>query len=203
MTEHVDGEQLPCGRLWDGLLEQVSQGRAGARGDHQRSCPHCQAALAALDKFWAPVRELAAEPVRAPGGLLERVMDQVRGVAQQHWHSLIVAEGGSTLVAARVIAVLARLAAGRVPGVRVALGRTTEPGAAARTATATRTHRWPGTAVGVAGGSTVVELALSARYGARLHDLAEQVREAVVDDLRRLGGLEHVEVNVTIDDVLE
>lgn len=201
MTERLPDEQLPCGRSWDDLLGQVARG--GASDDHQQACPHCRAALIELEQLWGPVRQLAAEPVRAPRGLLESVMAQVRDAARQRWHSLIPTERGTTRVAARVIATLARTAAGRVPGVRVALGRTTEPATARAVAEATQAHSWPGTAVGVAGGSTVVELAVAARYGVGLRELAEQVRSAVRDDLRRFGGLEHVEVNVTIDDVLE
>jgi uncharacterized alkaline shock family protein YloU len=203
MTEQTADEQLPCGRSWDELLEQVARGDGDVLSAHQVTCPHCGAALAELAQVWAPVRVLAAEQVRAPRGLLDRVMHQVRDVARQHWHTVVPSERGSTRVAARVVATLARLAAGRVPGVRVALGRTSDPAAAHRAAAATDAHAWPGAAIGVAGGSTVVDLALAVRYGVGLHELAEQVRRVVVGDLRRLAGLEHVEVNVTIDDVLE
>ena len=193
-------EQLPCGRPWDDLLEQVALGVA-VPDPHQQVCSHCQAALAELDRVWAPVRDLAAEPVHVPAGLLDRVMQQVRAAAQQNWHALIGGEGGSTRVAARVIATMARLAAGRVPGVHVALGRTTDPGAAADTAARTSRHDQKGSAVGVAGGSAVVELALAARYDVPLHALAEHVQSAVTADLTRLAGLQHVQVNITIDDV--
>lgn len=59
-----------------------------------------------------------------------------------------------------------------------------------------------GSAVGVAGGSTVVELALAAQHDAPLHELAEHVRAAVIHDLTSLAGLHNVQVDVTIDDVL-
>lgn len=202
MTGPTAGEQLPCGRSWDSLLEQVADGRSGPLDQHQLTCTHCQAALAELRRVWAPVRHLAAEPVHAPRTLLSKVMEQVRAAARQSWHTLIPSDQGSTRVAARVIAMLARLAAARVPGVRVALGRTTEPRAARRAAAATDLHDASGSAVGVAGGSTVVELALAAQYDAPLHELAERVRAAVVDDLTRLAGLQNVQVDVTIDDVL-
>ena len=84
----------------------------------------------------------------------------------------------------------------------VALGRTTERRAAARTEAASRRHAEPGSAVGVAGGSAVVELALAARYGASLHELAERVRREVVVELTRVAGLNHVQVDITVDDVI-
>lgn len=202
MNEPTAGEQLPCGRSWDALLEQVADGLSGPADQHQLTCPHCQAALAELGRVWAPVRQLAAEQVHAPHSLLRKVMEQVRAAARQSWHTLIPGERGSTRVAARVIATLARLAAARVPGVRVALGRTTEARAAGRAAAATDQHDASGSAVGVAGGSTVVELALAAQYDAPLLELAERVRAAVVHDLTRLAGLQNVQVDVTIDDIL-
>lgn len=202
MTGSTAGEQLPCGRSWDALLEQVADGRSRPADSHQSACPHCQAALAELGRVWAPVRDLAGEPVHAPRALLSKVMEQVRAAARQSWHTLIPGQRGSTRVAARVIATLARLAAARVPGVRVALGRTTETRAADRAAAATDQHDASRSAVGVAGGSTVVELALAAQYDAPLHELAEHVRAAVIHDLTRLAGLQNVQVDVTIDDIL-
>lgn len=200
MTEPTSGALLPCGRSWDDLLEQVATG--SSTDAHQSTCAHCRAALAELRRVWAPVQHLAAEPVQAPPNLVRKVMDQVRAAAQHRWHALLPAERGSTRVAARVVATLARLAAARVPGVRVALGRTTEPRAAGRAAAATARHDASGSAVAVAGGSTVVELALAAQYGAPMHELAERVRTAVVHDLGRLAGLQDVQVDVVIDDVV-
>lgn len=202
MTGSTAGEMLPCGRSWDAVLGQVADGHSEPADQHQQTCPHCQAALAEMERMWAPVRQLAAEPVHAPSALLSKVMEQVRTAARQSWHTLIPAENGSTWVAARVIATLARLAAARVPGVRVALGRTTEPRAASRAAAATDQHDASGSAVGVAGSSTVVELALAAQYDAPLPELAERVRAAVIHDLTRLAGLQNVQVDVTIDDIL-
>ena len=203
MTGSSPGEQLACGRSWDALLEHVADGRDRPVDQHQRTCPHCQAARAELERVWAPVRSLAAEPVRAPRALLSKVMQQVHAAAEQSWYTLIPAEQGSTRIAARVIATLARRAAARVPGVRVVLGRTTEPRAARRAAAATDQHDPSGSAVGVAGSSTFVELAVAAQYDMPLHELAEHVRAAVVHDLTRLAALQNVQVDVTIDDVLD
>ena len=196
------GADLPCGRSWDDLLEQVSVGDGRPHDRHQQECAHCQAALAELGRLWGPVRALAAERVQAPARLTERVMRTVRETAQERWHSLQPGERGSTRVAARVIGTLARLAAGRVPGVAVALGRSTDPATAASRQHATDTHRWPGTAVGVAGGSAVVEIALAVEYGTDIAGAAEQVRQAVVRDIAALGGLDQVHVDITVDDVL-
>ncbi len=198
MTRPTIGERLPCGRSWDALLEQVADGRRSGPGPHQQTCPHCQAVLAELGRMWAPVRHLAAEQVHTPPALLSKVMEQVRAATRQSWHALITGEQGSTRVAARVIATLARLAAARVPGVHVALGRTTDARAASRAAAATDQHD----ASGSAGGSTVVELAVAAQYDVPLHALAEDVRAAVTHELTTRAGLRNVQVDVTIEDIL-
>ena len=201
MTDRASSD-LPCRRSWDDLLEQVSLGDGQAPDRHQQDCPHCQAEMAELVRLWQPVDHLATEQVSAPAGLTARVMQTVRQTARERWHSLRPGDGGTTRVAARVIGTIARLAAARVAGVAVAIGRSTEPRTAASRARATDTHRWPGSAVGVAGGSAVVEIALAVDYGTDLVRAAEQVRRAVVHDVMAIGGLEQVHVDVTVDDVL-
>lgn len=197
----LDPERLACGRSWDELIEQVGDGQPGPRDDHQRDCPHCEAALSELDRLWRPLQRLAAEPVTAPAGLVDRVMSRVCDAARHSWYGLLPDAGGTSRVAARVLGKLARVAAGRVPGVTVALGRTTDAPAAAGARRATDTHTWPGAAVGIAGSSAVIDLALTAAYGADLRGLAERVRRAVLSEIARTTGLRDVHVNITIDDV--
>ena len=195
-------DQLPCGASVAALLDQVDSGRGGERTAHQESCVVCQAALAELTRLWEPLRALAAEPVSAPPALVRRVMGRVRDLAAQPWFAVLPDVRGSTRIAARVIAVLAREAAQRVPGVRVALGGSTRPAAARAAEEATRSHRYPGAAVGSVGSHVAIDLALATAYGADIPRVAERVRRTVVAEVRAATGVEDVEVNITVDDVL-
>jgi uncharacterized alkaline shock family protein YloU len=199
-TPHAE-DRLPCGAEVGQLLDQVDAGRAEQRTEHQGSCPLCQAALGELGELWEPLRELAAKRALVPPGLVAEVMAQVRQLASRVWFAVLPDSRGVTRVAARVIAVIARQAACRVPEVVVALGSSTEPDAARAAAAATRGHRYPGSAVGVAGSHVAVDLALATSYGASIPVLAERVRRAVLRDVRAATGIDDVEVNVTVDDV--
>lgn len=72
-----NGGRLPCGVLVEDLLSQVADAAPPADPGHQRGCPHCRATLAQLDDLWSPVRQVTAETVQAPPGLLQAVMTQV------------------------------------------------------------------------------------------------------------------------------
>jgi uncharacterized alkaline shock family protein YloU len=192
--------QVPCGTDIDNLLEQVAEGRAAERDEHQSHCPHCQAALIELADVWAPVRQLAEQPVTTPTSILAAVIRHIDRLTHDMWYTLHQAEAGAIKVAARVIAVTARQAALRVPGVRIVFGRST---ATARAAEAdTRQHRHPHAAAGVMGRTAVVDLALTVTYGQSIDHVARQVQQRVIADLRDTLGLQHVAVNITVDDVL-
>lgn len=192
--------QVPCGIDLDNLLEQVADGRATERDEHQAHCPHCQAALIELADVWAPVHRLAEQPVTAPTGVLAAVMRHIDRLTHDLWYTLHQAETGAIRVAARVIAVTARQAALRVPGVRIAFGRSTAAAGAAEADT--RQHRHPHAAAGVMGGTAVVDLALTVTHGQAIDHVARQVQQRVIADLRDTVGLRHVAVNITVDDVL-
>lgn len=194
--------QAPCGADIDNLLEQVAGGHAAERDAHQARCPHCQAALIELAEVWAPVQRLADQPVATPTGLLAAVMRRVDRLTQDMWHTLDQTNLGAITVAARVVATIARRAALRVPGVRVAFGRSTSAAAARAAAAGTRQHRHPHAAAGVMGRTAVVDLALTVTHGRSADHLARQVQQRVIADLRTTLGLQHVAVNITVDDVL-
>ena len=196
------GSALPCGREVDELLEQIADGRGEDRDAHQRNCPHCQAALAELAALWQPVRELAAEPVQPPAMLAETVMRRVHQMVNDVWYTLQLTELGSMKIAARVVARLARDTARQVPGVRVALGRSTQSRVARIVEKATLSHRHPHAAVGVLGRTAAIDLAIAVSYGEPVHDVAREVQQQVTRRLREAIGLESVTVNVTVDDVL-
>lgn len=181
MTPEPTAERLACGRDADAVLDQVAEGRAGARDEHQRDCPHCQAALGEYDRLWAPVRDAAAAPVTVPDSVVRTALGRIRAAMSRPDYGLIESPRGVTRIAARVVVAAARRGAQGVPGVRVALSKEV--------------------AAGVAGTSTAIQITLAADYGTDLVALAEQVRAAVTDTVRRLTDLEPSDVTVIIDDV--
>lgn len=194
--------RLPCGRPVDALLEQAADGRGGDLDDHQANCVHCQAALREFTSLWAPVRELAAEPVPVPADLARRVLAHIHRLVDNVWYTMQVNDLGAVRVAARIVAAIARDAARTVPGVRAALGRSTLDRRLARLVeTATRSHRHPNSAVGVLGRTASVDLAIAVQYGQPIPDVAREVQRRVGQELRDMVGLRDVTVNVTVDDV--
>lgn len=198
----LDSVTLPCGADVDLLLEQTAEGRGADWDAHQRQCVHCQAALGEFTALWKPVEELAATSASAPPGLVAAVMSQVRRLVRDVWYTLEVAEIGVVLVAARVVAALARDSARTIPGVRVALGRSTQGKLAALAEKATFDHRQDA-AVGVLGRTAVVDLAVAVGYGDPAHQIARDIQRHVRSTLRDQVGLRDVTVNVTIDDILD
>ncbi|MEO6500659.1 MAG: Asp23/Gls24 family envelope stress response protein [Jatrophihabitantaceae bacterium] len=194
--------QLACGADVDELLEQVADSDADRLDSHQRGCSHCQAAIAEFRRLWAPVQEYARQPVSVPERLRTSVIKQVDRLVHDVWYTLQLTERGAVRVAARVVAAVARDAASRVPGVRVALGRSTESRISRLVAKATAGHLQPHAAVGVLGRTAVVDLALAVTYGEAAHEVAQEVRRRVIAELRENIGLQSVTVNVIVDDVL-
>jgi uncharacterized alkaline shock family protein YloU len=193
---------LPCGAEVDLLLEQVADRRGPDLDDHQRQCVHCQAAITELTTLWEPVTELAASPVPAPPGLVAAVMSQIRVLIRDVWYTLETTDLGVIRIAARIVAALARDSARMVPGVRVALGRSTHSRLAALAERASFGHRHPHAAVGVLGRTAVVDLAVAVSYGDPVHQVAQDIQQHVITTLRDTIGLKAVTVNVTVDDVL-
>jgi uncharacterized alkaline shock family protein YloU len=199
----LDDASLPCGADVDLLLEQAAQGRGADRDAHQHLCVHCQAALGEFTVLWGPVAELAAAPVSAPPALAAAVMSQVRHLVHDTWYTLETTEIGAVRVAARIVAALARDTAQMVPGVRVALGRSTHGKVAALAEKATFGHRQPNSAVGVLGRTAVVDLAIAIGYDDPAPRVAREIQRHVRAALRDQIGLRDVTVNVTIDDVVD
>ncbi len=198
----LDTATLPCGAEVDLLLEQAADGRAAALDAHQRECVHCQAALRELAALWDPVTDLAATSVPAPPGLTASVMSQIHVLVRDLWYTLQTTNLGTIQIAARLVAALARDTARMIPGVRVALGRSTNSKLAGPAERATFQHRHPHAAVGVLGRTTVIDLAVAVSYGTPAHEVAHEIQQHVIATLRDQIGLQTVAVNVTIDDVL-
>lgn len=193
---------LACGAEVDLLLEQVADSRGADLDAHQRECVHCQAAIAEFTAIWEPVTELASIPVLAPPGMTAAVMSHIRLLVRDVWYTLETTDLGVIRVAARIVAALARDAARMVPGVRVALGRTSQGRLATLAERATFGHRHPHAAVGVLGRTAVVDLAVAVSYGDPVREVAREVQRHVVVTLRDQLGLKAITVNVTVDDIL-
>ena len=217
--EQPDTDRLPCGAPIDRLLDQVSAGTASDRTDHQEQCPHCQAALAEYDRLWTPVRELAADDVKAPDSLLDETLRRLRSTTSDPTFASIPGPDGTTRVSARVIVVTARETAQDVEGVRIALGKIVGPEArspgdpaaddenqsddsliGARVEGPARDDG-PRVVAGVAGRSTAIEITLAAQYGVDLIALGERLRADVARRIGTVTGLHPVTVSVVIDDV--
>jgi uncharacterized alkaline shock family protein YloU len=193
---------LACGAEVDLLLEQVADSRGANLDAHQNECVHCQAGIAEFTAIWEPVTELASVSVPAPPGLTTAVMSHIRLLVQDVWYTLQTTDLGAIRIAARIVAALARDAARMVPGVRVALGRSSHGRLAALTERATFGHRHPHAAVGVLGRTAVVDLAVAVSYGDPVHEVAREVQRQVIASLRDQLGLKSITVNVTVDDIL-
>jgi uncharacterized alkaline shock family protein YloU len=196
-------DTLPCGHDVDEILEQVADGHADDRTAHQRRCVHCQAAITELTRLWAPIQTAVRAPLPAPGEIVAAVAGRVRRLVKDTWYTLELTDGGSVQVAARVVARIARDTARRVPGVRVALGRSTGGRIARLVEKATFGHFHPNAAVGVLGRTAVVDLAIAVSYGDVIDEVARAVQADVRRELARSVGLKQVTVNVTVDDILD
>jgi uncharacterized alkaline shock family protein YloU len=100
------------------------------------------------------------------------------------------------------VAAVVRDSAWAVPGVLVALGRTSHGKAAALAEYATVRHHHPRAAVGVLGRTVVIDLAVAVRYGDRVHLVARDIQRHVITAPCDNLGLETVIVNVSVNDVL-
>ena len=129
-------------------------------------------------------------------------MSQIRVLVRDVWYTLQTTDRGAIRIAARIVAALARDAARTVPGVRVALGRSTHSKLAALAEQATFAHRHPHAAVGVLGRTAAVDLAVAIQYGEPVHDVARTIQRQVIARLQDSIGLQTVNVNVVVDDVL-
>lgn len=196
-------DALACGHDVDQILEQVADGHADELSAHQRGCVHCQAAIAEFTRLWAPVRASIRTPLPAPGEIVDAVLGRVQRLVKDTWYTLELTDGGSVQVAARVVARIARDTARRVPGVRVALGRSTGGRIARLVEKATFGHFFPNAAVGVLGRTAVIDLAVAVSYGDVIDEVARTVQADVRRELARSVGLKSVTVNVTVDDVLD
>jgi uncharacterized alkaline shock family protein YloU len=199
----LQADELPCGHEVDEVFEQVADGHADGLTAHQQNCVHCQAALTELTRLWSPVAAAVRTPLPTPGELVGAVMGRVQRLVKDTWYTLELTDGGSVQIAARVVARIARDTARKVPGVRVALGRSSGGRIARAVERATFGHFHPDAAVGVLGRTAVIDLAVAVTYGDVIDDVAQAVQANVRSELARVVGLKYVAVNICVDDVLD
>lgn len=196
----TDASRLPCGARDDDLLVQVADRTPPRDPGHQRTCPHCRAALADLAATWEPLHELAAEDVRAPDRILTAVMAHVRELARHTWYASVPSEQGHTRIGARVVGAVARLAAEELPGVALALGHG-RTGAHTDLATVAGPASASATDIGVAGSHVVVDIHVAVELGTPIPTTAARLRAHIARNIAAHLGLTTVEVNVTVADV--
>lgn len=107
---------------------------------------------------------------------------------------------GSTVIAEGVVAKIAGIAARDIPGV-YALGATGARAFGAIRDVMNATDLAQGVKVEVGETQAAADLIIVVEYPAPIQEVADQVRAAVAGAIRRLVGLEVVEVNVEVNDV--
>lgn len=169
---------LECGVSLTDLTQQVHDDKAPADAAHQAQCPYCQEALRRLRATSAQLRQLAGEEVRAPHGLRDRVVRQLRRDSDR----VIVADGpnGRDSVSDVLLAQLARHAAALVSGVRMASVIA---------------------AVGRDGG-VALDVHLTTDLGPPLPEVIARVRDDVAASVSKRAGAVVTRVDVTVDDVV-
>lgn len=204
MSTDWRAQRLPCGAELSALLEQVADDRGEQRSAHQRSCPYCRVALDEAGRSWAPVRELAADDVDPPEGLVRSIMRQVHRLAQAGWLTLRRTARGVTCVSGWVVAAIAEAAADDTPGVHrvgTSFGRLIDTVRAIVPAGEGERTASGGKAYEVAEHQAGVDIEVVTVYGARIPDVGEAVRRNVIARVESLTGLDVAEVNVEVTDV--
>lgn len=197
MAMNREGEwRLACGRELARLVDQVADGVPPVEPEHQRACPHCQAALSELEDLWRQVRALAREEIVAPERIVRHVIRQIHeGLAapprevpleevlpRLARHALLETDRGTTRIADSVVARIVDQVVRGLRGVNVA-------------------GPPPAMSVAVSAGRVTIRLPVAIRYGVRLAEASAAVRTSVIEQVEGLTGLVVDEVNISVEDV--
>ena len=129
-------------------------------------------------------------------------MSQIRVLVRDVWYTLQTTNLGTIRIAARIVAALARDTARMVPGVRVALGRSTN----SKLAAPSRARHLPAPPSARRRRRARPHRSRRPRRRGHLrdpvHEVAREIQQHVIATLRDNIGLQAVAVNVTVDDVL-
>ncbi|WP_148058917.1 Asp23/Gls24 family envelope stress response protein [Bogoriella caseilytica] len=208
----TDDLRLECGRdmdeLWDGLGEPASS--------HERTCPACRRARAAMAPLAKATSQLRAqeheEPAWEPGPqVLSRVMAVARAEVRRSKRlpldepegAVAPPERAPLTVSEQTVAAVARRAADSLAEVQVRRSRV-ELARASSAATGSATA-----AVAAAGGGptpprparVAVSLQISVALRAAIPDIARQVRERVRQAITAEVGVETVVVDINVQGV--
>jgi uncharacterized alkaline shock family protein YloU len=187
--------ELECGAVVADLLEQVAEGQADELSSHQSGCPYCKDTLSRAADSWRAVEDMRAEPVQPSPQLLARVMRRTRA-ALEDWQIELGGERGATRVSRAVLTSLAFWTASAAPGVREVLGaRPTGTDVEEASRSKGKRERL------LSRHNLRIELELSLHYGFNASAVAEEVRKAVIDQVREVAGLELAGVELLITDV--
>ncbi|MGN6168294.1 MAG: Asp23/Gls24 family envelope stress response protein [Solirubrobacteraceae bacterium] len=185
--------RLPCGTPLEVLVEQVLDGAPNARSGHQASCPHCRGMLGDLADVEERLRELAAEDVEVPAGLVPSVMRAVGEHAAAAREALMTPPGmlrpirpillsegrGATWVADRIVARVAQRVAEAIPGVHLL-------------------PRARGVTVSVGERGVIIAVGMIVEYDRAVAGVTDAVRVAVIDAVETEVGLPVFAVNVHV-----
>ena len=86
---------------------------------------HCQAAIAEFAALWEPV-DRGGHTRSGTAGMTTTVMSQIQSLVHDVWYTLQTTDLGAIRIAARIVATMASDSARMVPGVGVALGRSSQ-----------------------------------------------------------------------------
>jgi uncharacterized alkaline shock family protein YloU len=194
-------ERLPCGHDKTRLLALVADRAAIPAESHEAGCPYCQAALAELTLLWTPVAEWSRRPVSLPTGLLHTVIIRVRRIAQSPHHVVATASKGATTLTSWVVALLSAEAIRQVPGVASVGQAQVEPRSSASAMVRRGADAIEVSEVGSAAVS--LEFSISTYAGNDLVDVADAVRQRVINELAQSASLHVEDVDVVVGDVID
>jgi hypothetical protein len=179
MAVNLSADRLPCGHdideLWDQLARDVLD-------EHARSCEYCRAALTEIRPLHTALRVLAAEPVRPPADLHEKVMAAVRGRTAAPRIALPGPAGNRLVISEHAASVILRAAGDTVDGVRA------------------RSCRLPPDARDLST-ATDLELSISLRFDRPALPAARAVRVALRTAARAQLGLTLGRIDIDVVDV--
>ncbi|MDL4775639.1 MULTISPECIES: Asp23/Gls24 family envelope stress response protein [Thermomonosporaceae] len=114
----------------------------------------------------------------------------------------LVTNGGRTSIADAVVSKIAGMAAREIGGVhKMGAGMARTLGSVKERMPGMNSNVSQGVAVQVGERQAAIDIDLVVEYGVSIPDLANAVRDNVIDQVEHMCGLEVVEVNVAVDDI--
>lgn len=176
-------EPLACGRdaavVWDHAEE-------GTLDEHERSCPHCAAAIADQRRLDGLVHRMAAQRLEPPPSVLDRVMGAVRAELRPHDVLVLPSPHGPARLSRAAAAAVLRHVVDGMDGMRARSCRIEQDEAA-----------------GGAAGSARIALGVVARFGVDLASVTARVRQMVLAAGEQALGVPVERVDIEVVDVFD